>query len=118
MHFELGFLGETELPDSAVGAAMYEASAAAAQDKHARRPPAKRPNYRKLGTDSPFAPDWSAILGSPGGALRVRIDSGNNASGSKFLTEIMTRPPGAAQRGSAGPNTVCDGRPGHQHAAV
>jgi ribonuclease P/MRP protein subunit POP1 len=30
-----------------------------------RKPPAKRPNFEKLGTRSPWGPDWEVVLGLP-----------------------------------------------------
>ncbi|KAF8073840.1 NUC188 domain-containing protein [Lyophyllum atratum] len=35
------------------------------QAKWERKPPAKRPNFEKLGTSSPWRADWEAILGFP-----------------------------------------------------
>ena len=33
------------------------------RDTWERKPPAKRPNYDKLGTRSPWRPDWDVVLG-------------------------------------------------------
>lgn len=47
-------------------AAYDEYSADRADEEEAtwvRKPPAKRPNYEKLGSRSPFAPDWDVVLG-------------------------------------------------------
>ncbi|EKM51892.1 uncharacterized protein PHACADRAFT_127885 [Phanerochaete carnosa HHB-10118-sp] len=33
------------------------------QDAWGRKPPAKRPNYKRLGTRSPWKPDWGVVLG-------------------------------------------------------
>ncbi|KAH9924259.1 POP1-domain-containing protein [Epithele typhae] len=46
--------------------AYADHAAAAADEARAfweRRPPAKRPNYAKLGTRSPWRPDWRVVLG-------------------------------------------------------
>jgi len=34
-------------------------------DRWSRKPPAKRPNWTKLGTPSPFMPDWRRVLDLP-----------------------------------------------------
>lgn len=47
----------------------YEAYAAAREleekAKWTRKPPAKRPNFEKLGTRNPWRADWEAVLGLP-----------------------------------------------------
>ncbi|GLB38480.1 putative POP1-domain-containing protein [Lyophyllum shimeji] len=47
----------------------YEAYAAARKQEEKsrweRKPPAKRPNFEKLGTSSPWRADWEAVLGLP-----------------------------------------------------
>ncbi|KAG6900179.1 hypothetical protein C0993_001891 [Termitomyces sp. T159_Od127] len=54
-----------DLPTSA-GYGVY-ATARAKEEKGRwdRKPPAKRPNYDKLGTSSPWRADWHSILGLP-----------------------------------------------------
>jgi ribonuclease P/MRP protein subunit POP1 len=42
---------------------LSENRAAEEQDTWARKPPAKRPNYKRLGTRSPWQPDWDVVLG-------------------------------------------------------
>ena len=52
------------------------------QDTWERKPPAKRPNYERLGTRSPFRPDWEIVLG-----LR---DPGTDADASTLPGEFVS----------------------------
>ena len=62
--FEAGTGG---FPNDYPGVAAYDivANDRAEQDKACweRTPPAKKPNYEKLGTRSPWLPDWGVVLG-------------------------------------------------------
>ncbi|CAG5127497.1 unnamed protein product [Candidula unifasciata] len=51
-----------DFPDSPAGREQLQTESEALQVRHDRRPPAKRPNYTKLGFQSPFAPQWSSLV--------------------------------------------------------
>ena len=50
-------------PDTAAGRALLEAEGAELRDRHEARPPAKRPNFARLGVAAPFVVPWAALVG-------------------------------------------------------
>ncbi|PFX27928.1 Ribonucleases P/MRP protein subunit POP1 [Stylophora pistillata] len=63
-----------DFPDTPAGEAYYEKLKEDGEAQYGRYPPAKRPNYDKLGIKSPFCPpwkelveDWSLSEADPGG---------------------------------------------------
>ena len=50
-------------PFTVAGEVEQQLLSAEAEAIYAKKPPAKRPNYTKLDTPSPFAPDWVRITG-------------------------------------------------------
>lgn len=50
-------------PDTAAARALAAAERAEREARHRARPPAKRPNYARLGVASPFAAPWAALAG-------------------------------------------------------
>ena len=51
-----------DFPDTAAGKATQQASGDALEAKHDRIPPAKRPNYVKLGVAAPFRLPWEQLV--------------------------------------------------------
>lgn len=51
-----------DFPDSPAGREQLQNESEALQTRHDRRPPAKRPNYTKMGFQSPFALQWSNLV--------------------------------------------------------
>lgn len=50
-----------DFPDTPVGEAYNTQSKDDGEAKYKRYPPAKRPNYEKLGSKSPFSPPWTQL---------------------------------------------------------
>ncbi|XP_028402359.1 ribonucleases P/MRP protein subunit POP1-like [Dendronephthya gigantea] len=51
-----------DFPDTHAGREFNEEQKKNGEEKYKRYPPAKRPNYKKLGMASPFAPDWKSLV--------------------------------------------------------
>ena len=51
-----------DFPDTQAGREYNAERKRLGEEKYARYPPAKRPNYRKFGMPSPFAPDWVTLI--------------------------------------------------------
>ncbi|KAH0586339.1 hypothetical protein H2248_007583 [Termitomyces sp. 'cryptogamus'] len=77
-----------DLPTS-VGYDTY-ATARAKEDKGRwdRKPPAKRPNYEKLGTSSPWRADWHGVLGLP----CPKFEDEANTSGAEGFVSTQREP--------------------------
>jgi ribonuclease P/MRP protein subunit POP1 len=54
-----------DFPGTAIGQVQAEEVGSAKEAKWERTPPAKRVNYAKLGTRSPWLPDWEVVCGIP-----------------------------------------------------
>jgi ribonuclease P/MRP protein subunit POP1 len=56
------------------------------QTRWEKKPPAKRPNFDKLGTRRPWKPDWSVVLG-------LEIEGGDESVSGEFVTTQRDNPP-------------------------
>ena len=61
-------------PDTAAARALAAVERAEAEARHRARPPAKRPNYARLGVASPFAAPWAALAGADMYVCRTAAD--------------------------------------------
>ena len=63
-------------PDTSAGVCDAKKTEEEAEAKYSRYPPAKRPNYSKLGAQSPFSASWDKLVGdwSPRGAPNGSAD--------------------------------------------
>ena len=95
--------------------ALADERAIQEEDKWTRKPPAKRPNYAKIGTRSPWKPDWDVVLG-------LAQPSCHDAPGHEEDTEDLipaqryVRPPGKHYSTALPPPTAAtEIEPDNQH---
>ena len=67
-----------DYPDTAAGKATEKASGDALEAKHNRIPPAKRPNYVKLGVAAPFRFPWERLVEEWAVLMRTEVSEKSN----------------------------------------
>lgn len=91
-----------DYPDTVAGAMLAMHSASDQQFVYVRKPPAKRPNYAKLGCVHPFAPSWECVLplSAPQCTARFAVaeSSGNSVDARAHSTEQATEKPDKLNR--------------------
>ena len=73
----------TNYPCTEAYAAYVEARGKEDRERWERKPPAKRPNWEKLGTDSPWIPDWPGVLG----LRKTETEAGRDGSADLVATQ-------------------------------
>ena len=67
-----------DFPDTSAGRECNDEQKRTAGDKHEKYPPAKRPNYDKLGVASPFSGDWERLVNEWDGEIgRLQSETEN-----------------------------------------
>ncbi|CAK6438912.1 unnamed protein product [Pipistrellus nathusii] len=104
-----------DFPDCSAGTRFAEEQAKTLLEKYARRPPAKRPNYVKLGTLAPFRPPWEQLTRDWESRVQAHaeLSGASSPSGgrSDSLADQAPRAPtpGRVARGSGGGGTAPHG---------
>jgi len=80
-----------DYPTTEAYAAHAATRAAEEKARWERKPPAKRPNFEKLGTRSPWKPDWEVVLGLQGA-------TGEHVEGEDLVTTQREGPPPGADK--------------------
>ncbi|XP_054982812.1 ribonucleases P/MRP protein subunit POP1 [Sorex araneus] len=90
-----------DCPDAPAGARFAEERAKELLEKYRRRPPAKRPNYVKLGTLAPFRCPWEQLTQEWAVRAEAGVASGPQGSGQEAGDRAPESP------GQAGAGGIC-----------
>ncbi|KAG6811630.1 hypothetical protein H0H92_006499 [Tricholoma furcatifolium] len=101
-----------DLPSSTGYETYISAQAKEEKARWDRKPPAKRPNYEKLGTKNPWRPDWHGLLGIPRPTVEEEDNAAPTESGlvstqrEERMEEVVDDPGMWLLRGSDVPSVV------------
>ncbi|KAL5501441.1 POP1 [Sanghuangporus vaninii] len=106
-HFEAGCtMFPVDYPCTEAYTACAEERGRKERERWERKPPAKRPNWEKLGTESPWVPDWYGLLGLQ------KTYSGPQTDGAADLVPTQRDPPQSTVEGETSTQKTIAGETG------